>query len=172
MQRQADGGDVRLQLLGRDGGLGLDALHVGLRVADAHLHPEPFRQRGVDAAEVGPAAADGTSPDYGLPPQPYVPHPSSYQETGVVGEPKTWTINVLEGTTLVYGGFSVNDETDGVYGAIAGPTTVSLTVTDGFYSIVLSEWAKEEYCFRLGEAIKYGWAYANLHPLDGWSCSD
>lgn len=129
-------------------------------------------QKAIQPAETEAPDVDGASPDYGLPPQPYVPHPSSYQESGVVGEPKTWTINVLEGTTLVYGGFTVNDETDGVYGAVAGPSTVILTVIDGFYSVVKNEWAEQEYCFRVGEAEKYGWAMTNLHPLDGWTCSD
>lgn len=114
--------------------------------------------------------SSNVAPSYDLPPQAYVPHPSSYQETGVGEKTKTWTIPVLAGTTLVYGGYTVGNETGGVYGAMQGPTTVTLTVTDGFYSVVTSQWGQNEYCFRLGEAVKYGWARANLHPLAGWTC--
>ncbi len=120
----------------------------------------------------GPAPA--TTPSYGLPPQPYVPHPSSYQETGHTGsdaeKTQNWNIPVLAGTVLVYGGYTVNGESGGAYGAIAGPTTATITVTDGFYSVVTTEWSQQEYCFRLSQAIQYGWAHAHLHPLSGWSC--
>ena len=115
-------------------------------------------------------SSDGTAPGYGLPPQPYIPHPSSYQETGTGAHTQTWTVQVLDGTTLVYGGFTVDAETNGVYGAIQGPSTVTLTVTDGFYSVVKNEWAQQEYCFRLSQAVQYGWAHTHLHPLSGWSC--
>lgn len=123
------------------------------------------------AAPLGPSdSTDG----YGLQPQPYVPHPSLYLETGHTGtdeqKTQTWTLDVLPGSTLVYGGYRVDGVNGGVYGANQGPQTVTITVTDGFVSIVTNEWAQQEYCFRVGEAEKYGWAYAHLNPLQGWSC--
>lgn len=132
--------------------------------------PTPMPEQPAAPATTAAGQAAPAQPQFGVvEPQPYVPHPSSYQETGTRGT-ITWTINVPAGTILVYGGFSVNNETNGVYGAIAGPTTVTLMVTDGFYSVVKAEWARQEYCFRLGEATQYGWAHTHLHPLPGWSC--
>jgi len=106
---------------------------------------------------------------YGLPPQPYISHPSFYQETGV-GQTRTWTISVLDGATLIYGGFTVGNESNGVYGAIKGPKNVTITISDGFISIVTNNWANQEYCFRLSQAKQYGWAHSHLHPLPGWTC--
>ena len=121
-----------------------------------------------------PAGPSASTDGYGLQPQPYIPHPSLYLETGHTGtdeqKTQTWTLGVLDGSTLVYGGYRVNGVDGGVYGAISGPTTVTITVTDGFVSIVTNNWAQQEYCFRLSQAIQYGWAHAHLHPLQGWSC--
>jgi len=129
------------------------------------------------ATPTAPAGPSASTDGYGLQPQPYTPHPSSYQETGTcpknvpcTDNTQTWNISVLDGTTLVYGGFTVGNESNGVYGAIQGPSTVTITVTDGFYSVVKNEWAQQEYCFRLLQVIRYGWAHAHLHPLQGWSC--
>jgi hypothetical protein len=121
-----------------------------------------------------PAGPSASTDGYGLQPQPYIPHPSLYLETGHTGtdeqKTQTWTLGVLDGSTLVYGGYRVDGVKGGVYGAISGPTTVTITVTDGFVSIVTNNWAQQEYCFRLSQAIQYGWAHDHLHPLQGWSC--
>jgi len=120
-----------------------------------------------------PAGPSASTDGYGLQPQPYIPHPSLYLETGHTGtdeqKTQTWTLGVLDGSTLVYGGYRVNGVDGGVYGAISGPTTVTITVTDGFVSIVTNNWAQQEYCFRLSQAIQYGWAHAHLFPLPGWT---
>lgn len=135
---------------------------------------QPFAPVVVEQPLNAPAQDAPSAVDYGLVPQPYVPHPSSYQETGHTGSDLdktiTWNLQVLPNTILVIGGYRVDGIGGGVYKAIAGPATVTTTVTDGFYSIVASEWGQNEYCFRLGEAIRYGWAHAHLSPLSGWSC--
>jgi len=137
----------------------------------APVVPPPAPVQPTPASANPPIVA---TPGYGLLPQPYVPHPSQYSETGHTGsdieKTQNWSITVAAGTTLVYGGFRVNGEDGGVYGAIVGPTVANITVTDGFYSIVTNEWAQKEYCFRLGEAIRYNWAHAHVHPISGWSC--
>lgn len=138
--------------------------------------PTPTANTGQPAAPVVPTpAGPSTSTDgYGLQPQPYIPHPSLYQETGHTGtdeqKTQTWTLNILDRSTLVYGGYRVDGVNGGVYGAIQGPKIVTITVTDGFISIVTNDWAQQEYCFRVGEAEKYGWAHAYLNPLSDWSC--
>ncbi len=134
----------------------------------------PVQSPAVAQQPLTPAQDAPSTVDYGLVPQPYVPHPSSYQETGHTGSDSdktiTWTLQVLPNTVLIIGGYRVDGVSGGVYKAIAGPATVTTTVTDGFYSIVASEWGQNEYCFRLGEAIRYGWAHAHLYPLQNWSC--
>jgi len=130
---------------------------------------QPAGSTNAPATSVAP-----NTTEYGLPPQPYIPHPSLYLETGHTGtdeqKTQTWTLGVLDGSTLVYGGYRVNNIDGGVYGAISGPTTVTITVTDGFVSIVTNNWAQQEYCFRLSQAIQYRWPHDHLHPLQGWSC--
>lgn len=103
------------------------------------------------------------APAYGNDPELYVPHPLSYQETGVQGT-VSWKIEVLSETTLIVGGWSVDGQDGGVYKAIHGPKTVSVKVADGFYSIVPDQWAQSEWDFRIGEAVKYGWAHAHETP--------
>jgi hypothetical protein len=141
-----------------------------------HVNQPVIQQQPITVNQQPPAPTQDapSAVDYGLVPQPYVPHPSSYQETGHTGSDSdktiTWTLQVLPNTVLIIGGYRVDGVDGGVYKAIAGPATVTTTVTDGFYSIVASEWGQNEYCFRLGEAIRYGWAHAHLSPLSGWSC--
>lgn len=141
----------------------------------AQQHDAPVQAPAAPAPQQSKLSGPSASTDgYGLQPQPYIPHPSLYLETGHTGtdeqKTKTWTLNVLDGATLVYGGYRVDGVNGGVYGAIQGPTTVTITVTDGFVSIVTNDWAQQEYCFRLGQALQYGWAHAYLHPLTGWTC--
>ena len=103
---------------------------------------------------------------YDLPPQPYVSHPSLYLETGIE-KTQTWQIELLPGTVAIVGGYEVDNESGGVYKALSGGL-IETTVTDGFVSVVDKKWAREEFCFRVGEAERYGWAHAHLHPLPDW----
>ncbi len=109
---------------------------------------------------------------YDLQPQPYVAHPSMYLETGkwdpesgTDAPQKTWRIKLIPGTAAVVGGFTVDNVAGGVYKTYT--SDFSVTVKDGFVSVVKSEWLKDEYDFRVGEAVKYSWAHAHLYPPTG-----
>jgi len=119
-------------------------------------------------------SAEEAAPEVGLPPQPQVRHPTWYAETGrtVDNQAKTvtWTIDIIEGTILIVGGYEVNGQSGGVYKAWAGAQSVQVTVTDGFALLIQDAWAEEEFCFRIGEAEKYGWAHSVVEPLAGWNC--
>ena len=102
-------------------------------------------------------------------PQPQVRHPSMYWETGVSGT-QGWQGSIPAGSTLIVGGVCVDGLCDGTYKAIAGPKDVSLKVQNGFVLVIESKWAQEEWCFRIGQTVQYGWAHKNLSPLSGWTC--
>lgn len=101
--------------------------------------------------------------DYGNTPQEYIPHPNMYKETGVSGQPFTWTFEVKSDEMAVVGGYNVNGQAGGNYIGY-GPGTHSVTVIDGFISVVNSQWGKAEFDFRVNQAEKFGWAHANLNP--------
>lgn len=107
-------------------------------------------------------------PDYGQPPQPYIGHPSWYQETGI-GQTKNWTIPVEADNVLVVGGFKVDGRDGGVYKAWFGGQTVTVSVTDGFALVIAKEWARDEFCFRVNQAKEFGWAHKYVEPLPGWT---
>lgn len=92
---------------------------------------------------------------------------TAYDDTGKDGS-KVWSLSVENGCTLVYGGYGVNNETRGVYGAYEGPSSVTLKITDGFYVIVPSHKGQQEYCERISEAMIKGWVTTNRHPVPGW----
>ena len=104
---------------------------------------------------------------YNLPPQPYIPHPSLYLETGI-RQTKVWQIELLPNTVAIIGGYEVDGLSGGVYKVLNGPGLIETTVTDGFVSVVQAEWGKEEFCFRIKQAEQFGWAHAHLFPLPEW----
>ena len=104
-------------------------------------------------------------------PQPYVPHPSLYVETGTKGK-TTWLIDIPADSILVVGGLEVDGVGGGVYRAYSGGQEVTVTVKDGFASVVISEWGRNEFCFRLGQAVEYDWKHNTVQPLPEWeSCN-
>lgn len=109
--------------------------------------------------------------NYAASPQPMVGHPSFYQETGVNSQQMCWEVALKEGFVLIIGGFAVDGQSGGIYRAIAGPGTVTTRVTDGFIAIVTREWGEREFCFRLSQAVQYGWARGSVSSLSGWTCS-
>lgn len=90
-----------------------------------------------------------------------------YNETGV-GLTRPWTLSVPPDRVLVVGGYRVNDRKPGVYKAYGGGQTVTINVTDGFYSIVKAEKGPGEFCFRVGQARQMGQALSVMEPLPGW----
>lgn len=143
---------------------------------------QPTQQPTQAPAPVVPTAQPASIPPFNIPPQPQIGHPSLYLETGVpcVGtsgmictdvdaHTKTWTVDVISGTTAIIGGFKVDGVSNGVYKAVQGPVKLMTTVTDGFLAIIKSEWANNEFCFRTGQARQYNWAHAHESPLSGWT---
>jgi len=109
---------------------------------------------------------------YDRPPQPQVGHPSYYNETGVSEKSGCWEVELRdEDFVLIAGGYIVNGREGGVYTAVQGPATVEVSITDGFIAIVVDEWAEEEFCFRVGQAVEFGWSHEIVEPLPGWDCS-
>lgn len=96
-------------------------------------------------------------------PQSYVPHPNFYVETTVSSKEYTWTIIVNEGEIGIAGGWSVNGQDRGTYKAF-GPGTYTMSIIDGFALTVEKQWALDEWNFRIGQAIQYGWSHKNLDP--------
>lgn len=109
------------------------------------------------------------NPLYGQPPQPYIPHPSFYQETGIQ-KTRTWSVPVDSDKVMIVGGYTVDGQGGGVYKAYTGGQTVNVTITDGFVSVVLAKWGNNEWCFRIAQAVQYGWAHGTELPLAGWVC--
>lgn len=101
--------------------------------------------------------------DHGNNPQPYIPHPNFYVETGVSDKEYTWTVNVSDGEVMVVGGTSVNGLSGGTYQGF-GPGKYTVKVINGFVSVVKAEWGKNEWDFRIGQAVQYNWAHANENP--------
>ncbi len=116
----------------------------------------------VPAATSAPAVIDSNADTTGMvTEQNYVPHPRRYEETGIEGT-KTWeNLVVNDDEYLVVGGVIVNGIKDGVYQGY-GPGTYTVTVTNGFISVVDDDWGDEEFDFRVDQAIQYGWAHAHL----------
>lgn len=109
-----------------------------------------------------PAIVDSNADTTGMvTEQNYVPHPRRYEETGIEGT-KTWeNLVVNDDEYLVVGGVTVNGINDGVYQGY-GPGTYTVTVTNGFISVVDDDWGDEEFDFRVDQAVQYGWAHAHL----------
>ncbi len=160
---------------------------VGGNVTSGVINPWPQEIAGLSDSNFGnqPAPSPITTnvAPYNLPPQPEIGHPSVYLETGVPcknvpqgtvcadlnDHTKHWVIPLLTGTTAIVGGFNVDGTSNGVYKAVAGPGTLDTTVTDGFVAITKNEWANTEFCFRIAQAVQFGWAHATETPLSGWS---
>lgn len=80
---------------------------------------------------------------------------------------------IPDGFVLIFGAFSAQvtfasgnsvSYSDGFYGALNEGTQVrSLTVEDGFLLLVRNEYAQDEYCRRIAQAIKQNWA--REHPI-------
>ena len=133
----------------------------------------------------GTGTTGGNGTLYGLNPQPYVSHPQQYIETGVpcANQPtapgltcednddhtRHWSIQLRDGSVAVIGGFTVDGVSGGVYKAVGPGGTVDTTVTDGFISIVENIWGNQEFCFRVQQAVQYGWAHNTVLPLPGWT---
>lgn len=95
----------------------------------------------------------------------------AYYETGR-DKTQTWNLRLPAGTTLVYGGYAVDGFSGGIYGAIAGPADITLTIRDGFAVLVPEERGREEYCFRIEQARQHAWAMGTQRPLSKWaSCT-
>ena len=103
-----------------------------------------------------------------LNPQVQIGHPAFYLETGVTGS-IGWTIQAPGNAFVIAGGYTVNDKTNGVYQAWKGGDKIRVDVTDGFVLVTTSDWARDEFCFRLGQAVDFGWAHSNELPLTGWA---
>lgn len=138
----------------------------------------PLCKSGNGQAQGSGQAQAGAGAPYNIPPQPQIGHPSIYIETGIPdpvsgtsGHTKRWIIDVLQGTVAIIGGFTVDGVTDGVYKAVAGPARLDTTVTDGFLAITKSEWGNSEWCFRIGQAVQYGWDHQHESPMSGWNCA-
>jgi len=86
---------------------------------------------------------------------------------------------VPSGTTLVFGGFTVNltlgsgksyDKSNGFYGAITEGTTItSLHIKDGFALLIQRDSGQSEYCMRVVQAINQKWAHENLYRPEAWT---
>jgi len=112
-----------------------------------------------------------TSTEYGQPPQPQRRHPSLYKETGM-GQTREWVIDIDKDKVLIVGGVCVDGICGGVYKAVDGPKKVTVNVTDGFVLVGHRSWARDEFCFRVDQAIEYGWAHEDVQPLSAWSACD
>ena len=93
--------------------------------------------------------------------QPQVGHPSAYGETHVSGTPVRVILDVPAGYEAIAGGFSIDDQTNGVYRAF-GPGHFELIITDGFGLITTDAWAQAEWDFRIAQAVQFGWAHSHL----------
>jgi outer membrane murein-binding lipoprotein Lpp len=91
------------------------------------------------------------------------PHPAIYLQTNVSATPVDFILDIPEGYIAIVGGFTIDDETNGVYKAFA-PGHVELTITDGFALIIRQEWAMNEWIFRLNEAEDNLWAKDHIYP--------
>ncbi len=152
---------------------------VGGSVTSGVINPWPAeisgKQESFSGAQSPTVTSNGSGADYNLPPQPQVGHPSEYIETGkpdkfsVNAHTKHWVLPLLTGTTAIIGGFVVDGTEGGVYKAVSGPGQLDTTVTDGFVAITKSDWGNAEFCFRIAQAIEFGWAHATEQPLAGWN---
>lgn len=107
---------------------------------------------------------------FGMDPQRQIGHPPFYIETGISGTQK-YCVEVPANGVVIVGGTDVDGKAGGVYRAYPKGASVKVTVTNGFLLVTLDEWARDEFCFRIGHAKQYGWVYSTVKPLDGWkSC--
>lgn len=130
--------------------------------------PESANTNSTVVAPAAPAATSVPMVIYGnadttgqVTEQPYVPHPRFYQETGIEGTKTFKNIVVNKDEYLIVGGLVVDGVGDGVYQGY-GPGTYTITITNGFISIVDDDWGYMEFTFRVGEAVKYGWACSHI----------
>lgn len=127
--------------------------------------PKPVAQ-AAPAPQAAPAGPEVEPPPPSTPPS-LPPTKPPYWETGV-GLTAAWTIQVPTGSVLIVGGYRVGNQSNGVYRAYTGGQTITLTVTDGFATMVSAEAAPAEFCARVGQARQYGWAHSIVEPLPGW----
>lgn len=91
-----------------------------------------------------------------------------YLPTGISGH-NVWEIKIPSNGVLIVGGTDVNGISGGVYQAWAGGQTVSVDVTNGFALVTLDKWGQWEFCFRVSQAVQYGWAHGTVTGLSNWA---
>lgn len=133
----------------------------GAQPTAAPVEEAPAEESTVEVEEALPSQGDEE-------PQIQQAHPSLYVETGTSGT-RQWTLTASDDEVVIVGGWAVNGTDGGVYRAIAGPTEVEVTVTDGFAAVIVAEWAQNEFCFRVSQAEQFGWAHGTVEPLAEWS---
>ena len=109
------------------------------------------------------------------PDQQQIEHPICYAQTNVSGVSAVFTLNIPEGYTGIVGGFTIDNETNGVYKAV-GNGTYTFTITDGFALIVRNNnnWAQVEWNFRIDQTITYDWAHDHVDsgPLSNYNSTN
>lgn len=91
-----------------------------------------------------------------------------YLPTGISGH-NVWNIQIPSNGVLIVGGTDVNGIHNGVYQAWAGGQTVTVDVTNGFALVTLDKWSNWEFCFRVSQAVQYGWAHGTVSGIPGWA---
>ncbi len=79
-----------------------------------------------------------------------------YTETGP--GTGTFTITLSATETAVVGGYRVDGADHGAYRMRCGPGAFTTTITDGFFVIVPSARAQEEFLIRLNQANQHNYA--------------
>lgn len=145
--------------------------------ATATRTPEPTATATATAqATATPVPQETATPAAGIspqtappgPPQPQQRNPSFYERTGKGANTRTWDVPARPGHILIVGGFCVDGTCNGVYKAVSADKARTVSVTDGFVLTIEDFWARDEWCFRLGQAQQFGWAHEHVHPLSGW----
>ncbi|MEI8068085.1 MAG: hypothetical protein WCG91_04045 [Candidatus Shapirobacteria bacterium] len=98
--------------------------------------------------------------DHGNLPQKQIGHPNWYTETGTNATYK-WTFRVKTGEIGIVGGLVVDGKNGGVYRAYS-PGTYTVRIQNGFALTTKKAWAKNEFNFRIGQAVKYKWARGTI----------
>lgn len=127
--------------------------------------PTPTTTPRPAAAAPAPQVAPTPVKESPGPPPPQLE--PSYRETGK-GQTHVWTLAIGADKALIVGGYRVDGRGPGVYKAYQGGQTVTVTVTDGFATIVEAGFASQQFCFRVGQARQYGWDHSIVEPLPGW----
>jgi hypothetical protein len=94
--------------------------------------------------------------EHGTYPQVQIGHPDFYVETGTNATYR-WTFEVKPTEVGIVGGLVVDGQSGGVYRAY-GPGKYTVQIQNGFCLTTKSDWAQNEFEFRIGQAIKYNWA--------------